>query len=97
MLPVEKARLSHWITHTKSRVEAAIEMHTGKGAVAEGKIVMLQAWVHKLDALARDVRRRLMCIPGGEGPAGQEWPESEPESGSESEHDDGPESESESD
>lgn len=93
---MEKARLEHWATHTKSRVEAAIEMHAGKGAVAEGKITMLQAWACKLDGLAAEVHTKLRCIPGGQGPLGQEGPESVTDSESESEIGSGPDSVSES-
>ena len=63
-LPVEKARLSHWIVHTKSRVVAAMEMHSKQvTAVAVGKVVMLQEWADKVDVLAAEVQERLGCIP----------------------------------
>ena len=93
MLLVEKARLSHWISHTKGRVVAAMEMHAMLGtAVATGKVAMLQKWVDKLDALAAEVQQRLGCIPGvgaeqaaksDDGGAGSG---SESESGAESGH-----------
>ena len=82
MLLVEKARLNHWIEHTKQRVEAAVEVHTEQGgAVAAGKVSMLQEWGGKLDALAMEVQLRLSCIPtvGSPMPA-------EAERGPESEH-----------
>ena len=74
-------------------------MHAGKGKVAEGKIVMLQEWMGKLDASAIQVQTRLSCITmlevppvqgTGLGSSGSGWEsesKSEPgqESGSESE------------
>ena len=97
-LPVEKARLSHWIVHIKDRVAAAMLMHiTEETVVAMGKVVFLQDWVDKLDALAADVHERLGCIvdvgaaesataaEGDEGYVSGSESEHESESGSESE------------
>ncbi len=62
--------------HTKSRVEAAKEMHTGQGEVSEDKMIMLHEWIGQLDALAVQER----CIPFGEVPLVEE---ARPGSGSE--------------